>query len=122
MYNTKNISEINRLKFEDFIWLVFAILCIANIYGDDNEIAYLETNNKSYDNKSDMIFEITLFITLLIYIYFFLRNYRAYEKASEEDKNLYAIKLLGSSLLIAGILCLLYFQTKQTSFVGSPAL
>lgn len=122
MYNTKNISEINRLKFEDFIWLVFAILCIANIYGDDNEIAYLETNNKSYDNKSDMIFEITLFITLLIYIYFFLRNYKAYEKASEEDKNLYAIKLLGSSLLIAGILCLLYFQTKQTSFVGSPAL
>lgn len=122
MYNKNIFEEINRLKFEDFLWIVFAFLSIVNIYGDYNEKEFLETNNKNFKETSNIIFETTLIITLLIYIYFFVRNYKAYEKATVEEKNLYTIKLLGSSLLIAGILCLLYFQTKQTSFVGSPAL
>lgn len=46
----------------------------------------------------------------------------AYKYAILEEKNLYIIKLLGSSLLVAEVLCLLYFQAKQTSFTGSPAL
>lgn len=122
MYTENNINEINRLKFENFLWILFACLCISNAYGDYEEIEYLETDNQTYKTKSNKIFTTTLIITLLIYIYFFLRNYKAYEKATIEEKNLYTIKLLGSSLLIAGILCLIYFQTKQTSFTGSPAL
>lgn len=122
MYNKNVFDEINRLNFEDFLWILFAVLALINVYGDYNEKEYLETNNNNFEEKSNKIFEITLIITLFIYIYFFIRNYKAYEKASTEEKNLYTIKLLGSSLLIAGILCLLYFQTKQTSFIGSPAL
>ena len=122
MYGKSNISEINRLKFENFLWILFACLCIMNVYGDYDEIKYLISNNKNFEQKADTIFEITLIITFLIYIYFFLRNYKAYKYATIEEKNLYTIKLLGSSLLIAGVLCLLYFQTKQTSFTGSPAL
>lgn len=34
MYSEKITSEINRLKFEDFLWVVFAILCLINVYGD----------------------------------------------------------------------------------------
>lgn len=122
MYGENDINKINRLKFEDFLWMLFAIISIMNIYGDYNEIEYLKTNNKTFEQKSNQIFEITLMVALLIYIYFFLRNYKAYEQSTIEEKNLYSIKLLGSSLLIAGILCLLYFQTKQTSFIGSPSL
>lgn len=121
--NAKNITnEIDRLKFEDILWIIFAILCIANVYGDYNEIEYLETNNQTFETKANLVFEITLIITLLIYIYFFIRNYKAYEQSLPEEKSIYTIKLLGSSLLIAGVLCLLYFQTKQTSFTGAPAL
>lgn len=122
MYGENDINKINRLKFEDFLWMLFAIISIMNIYGDYNEIEYLKTNNKTFEQKSNQIFEITLMVALFIYIYFFLRNYKAYEQSTIEEKNLYSIKLLGSSLLIAGILCLLYFQTKQTSFIGSPSL
>lgn len=122
MYTENNINEIDRLKFENFLLILFACLCISNVYGDYEEIEYLETDNQTYKTKSNKIFTTTLIITLLIYIYFFLRNYKSYEKATIEEKNLYTIKLLGSSLLIAGILCLIYFQTKQTFFTGSPAL
>lgn len=121
--NTNDIfNEINRLKFENFLWIIFIILSIANIAGDNNDIEFLRTNDKTFKDKSNHIFEITLFVTLLIYIYFFIRNYVAYKNAPEQVKRLYSIKLLGSSLLIAGVICLIYFQVKQTSFVGSPAL
>lgn len=93
-----------------------------NIYGDYNEREYLYKNDKNYKDKANKTFIITIFVTFLIYIYFVVRNYNAYKNASLQDKQLYAIKLLGSSLLIAGAICLLYFQVKQTSFTGTPAI
>lgn len=42
--------------------------------------------------------------------------------ASVEEKKLYSIKLFGSSFLLAGTVLLLYFQTHQDTFVGSPAI
>lgn len=122
MYSEKITSEINRLKFEDFLWVVFAILCLINVYGDCNDKEYLKTHNNTFRKNSNKIFEFTLIVTFLIYIYFFIRNYKAYVKATEEEKRLYVIKVLGSAFLIAGVLCLLYFQDSQSSFIGSPAI
>ena len=116
MNNNNIFEEIKRLNFEDFLWIVFIFLSIMNIYGDYNEKEFLKTNRKSFKDSANSIFELTIIVTFLIYIYFFVRNYNALEKATEEQKNLYAIKLLGSSLLIAGVLCLLYFQRKQRWF------
>lgn len=115
-------KEIKRLNFEDMLWFIFAILSILNIYGDYDDKAYLKTHQQKYKMEANKVFTITLIFTLLIYIYFFLRNYKNYEQATIEEKRLYTIKLLGSSFLIAGIICLLYFQIKQNSFIGSPAL
>lgn len=122
MYDKETLNELKRIKFENFLWFVFAALCIINIYGDYNDEEYLKTHNNAFKTRSNYIFEFTLIVTFLIYVYFFLRNYKAYNKATVEDKQLYSIKLLGSCFLLAGVLCLIYFQTKQTSFVGSPAL
>lgn len=122
MNSNETLDELQRLNFEDGLWILFAILCFMNVYGDYNEKEYVITHDDLFKDNSNHIFELTLLITLMIYIYFFRRNYKAYEKTSEQDKQLYAIKLLGSSFLIAGILCLIYFQTKQSSFIGSPAI
>lgn len=122
MYDQDILNEINRLNFEDFLLLVFIVLSIINIYGDYNEKEFIKTSDRKYKNKANVIFEITLFVTLFIYLYFFIRNYNAYQKAEEKDKKLFIIKLMGSGLLIAGIICLIYFQDKQTSFTGTPAL
>lgn len=121
MDNDRVVREIKRLKFEDFLWIIFIILAIANIYGDHEAIDYLRTDDRYYKKKSTKVFVIILIVTLLIYFYFLIRDYNAYKEASSEKKKLYSIKLLGISLLISGVLCLLYFQINQTSFMGSPA-
>lgn len=122
MFSEKTIEEIKRLNFEDLLWVLFVFLSIANIFGDYNEKEFLKTNDSDFKTRANKIFEITLVITFFIYIYFLVRNYHAYQNASLENKNLYLIKTLGSSFLIAGIVLLIYFQFKQSSFVGSPAI
>ena len=71
MNNENQLREINRLNFEDFIWLIFIILGLMNIFGDYNEKEYLKSNNRMYENYANEIFELTLIITLFIYFYFF---------------------------------------------------
>lgn len=115
-------DEINRLNFEDFLWFIFALLCFLNIKGDKADKEYIKTNNKKYLDESNNIFEFTLIITLLIYLYFFFRNFIFLNRVSDSQKALYRIKLLGSSLLLAGVICLIYFQVNNNSFIGSPAL
>ena len=113
-------NEVKRLKCENIIWLVFASVCIINIVGDNEEIKYVLTNDSSNKQKANKIFETTIFVTFIIYIYFATRNYYALKEAA--NKPLYNIKLIGSLLLIAGIICIFYFQVKQRNFIGSPSL
>lgn len=122
MYVKEAIEELNRLKFENIIWGIFIFLSTLNIIGDINSEKFILTKDKVYEKKSNYIFEFTLIVTLFIYIYFFSRNYKAYQKISDNEKHLYLIKVLGSSFLIVGIILLIYFQTKQTNFLDSPAL
>lgn len=72
-------NEIKRLKFEELLWIIFAIISLLNVYGDKIEEEYVTTNQETYQDKSNKIFKITLIVTLLIYIYFFIRNYKARE-------------------------------------------
>ena len=106
-------NQMKRLKFEELLWIIFAIISLLNVYGDKTEEEYVTTKQETYHDKSNKIFEITLMVTLLIYIYFFIRNYKALEKVPYHEKRLYEIRLLGGSFLIAGILLLIYFQTHQ---------
>lgn len=120
MNNSTN--ELKRLKFEDLLWIVFAILSIMNIYGDQLQKEYIQTSSNYYEERSNTIFEITLTITLCIYIYFFLRNYKSYKNVTSKNKSLYAIKVFGSIFLIVGTICLIYFQENNENFIGSPSL
>jgi hypothetical protein len=115
-------KELKRLRFEDIIWLIFAFLCLFNIYGDELQIKYLYTNENTYQKNSNNIFIFTIFITFFIYLYFFLRNYNNYKDASIETKTLFTVKTFGSAFLIGGILCLLYFQMNNQNFIGTPGI
>lgn len=115
-------NEIFRLQFEDFLWIVFIVLACLNIWGDYDDRLFLRSNNSFYKEESNRIFNFTLFITFLIYLYFFIRNYKKYMEVNNYQKKLYSVKLFGSIFLIVGVICLLYFQSHQNSFVGSPAI
>ena len=115
-------DDLKRLNLEDYIWIVFAILAFLNIVGDNLEKCFIRTNKKIYSDKASDIFMFILIISLIIYIYFFYRNYVFYIKANEKEKENLLIKLIGSSLLIGGVLCLIYFQYNQRDFIGTPAI
>lgn len=115
-------NDLERLDFENIIWIIFIVLAILNISGDNLLKDFIVTNDKSEESYANKIFLFVLVISLFIYIYFFIRNYNAFENANENEKNIFVIKLLGSALLIAGIICLIYFQSKQVDFVGTPAI
>lgn len=119
---SNEMNEIKRLNFENLLWIVFGILCFMNVYGDELEKEYVYTHSNVYEKDSNDVFTFTLFVTFFIYIYFFLRNSNSYKKASLEDKSLYQVKVLGSIFLIAGIICLIYFQMNNENFIGSPSL
>lgn len=114
--------EINRLNFENILWFIFIVLSILNIIGDNYEKKFVSFNDYYYKVEANKIFEFTLIVSFFIYLYFLYRNYNSMNNVSNDMKEFYEIKFLGSLFLIIGILCLIYFQEKQTSFVGSPAL
>lgn len=113
MYYEEIESELSRLRFEDFLWLFYGGIIITNILGNYYEKEYLKTQNKIYDIKSNSIFEIILILTFFIYIYLFLRNYNNYQKAPENEKQVYLIRVFGAIFLIVGILCFIYYQDEQ---------
>ena len=114
-------NQLNRLHYENLLWLIFIVMAVLNIVGDYDEEQLLITNNQIYRKKANEIFYVTIIVTLAIYFYFIRRNATAFKNAKESEKTDYFIKLLGSSFLIAGAICLLYFQSKQTNFIGSPS-
>lgn len=115
-------ENIERLDFENLLWLVFIVLSFLNIVGDEDEKKFLLTNNQEFKDESNHIFTLTLTVTIFVYLYFFNRNVTSLKNAPNNQKELFTIKVLGSVFLIIGIVFLLYFQTRQTSFPGSPAI
>lgn len=117
----KDSNDILRLNFENFIWIVFITISVLNIIADNDEKKFINANNSVYKTEANNIFELTIFIIFLIYIYFAIRNYNALSNADDSQKSLYSIKFIGSIFLVVGSICLIYFQKKQANFMGSPA-
>ena len=109
---------IKRLSFENWIWVGFIIISALDIYGDEEIKKGLTTHDKEKLNKANQLFLILSYITLLIYIYFFIRNYHDYQKHKTKT---YEIRLIGSILFLIGTFCLIYFQKNNTAPTDSPS-
>lgn len=116
------LNELKRLNFENYLWILVSSLALLSILGNQNDKAFIETNNINYKLNANKTFELTLIISLFIYIYYFYRNYNNYKKASPQNRELLIVKLFGSALFIAATILLLYFQYNDRSFIGSPAI
>ena len=62
-------KEIKRLDFEDIIWMVFIILSILNIVGNDNQKKYMISNNQYYEDKAN---NISIFVLTILFIIYFI--------------------------------------------------
>lgn len=116
-------KEIKRLNFEDILWGIFIILSILNIVCNKLQKDYVITNNQYYEDSANNISIFVLTILLLVYLYFFIRNYSMYKNKGYEATQTDLIKVMGSIFFILGTLCLLYFQVhSDDNFIGGPAL
>lgn len=121
--NNKNTEEmIKELTIEDFLSSIFIILGILSIYADQVQKEYIKTNEEKYQDQANTIFNIIVIATFILYIFFFYRNYKNYEKAPQNRKELFKVRLLGSCFFLAGILCTMYFQFNNRNYAGVPEL
>ena len=120
--NNNEFKEIERLNFEDILWVIFVGLSILNIFSNNCQKEYVRSKNKYYEDRANKISIFVLTVLLLVYIYFFLRNYNMLknkERVNKEDR----VKLFGSFLFVVGVLCLLYFQVNsEDNFIDDALL
>lgn len=103
----ENGDLIKRLNFENLVWLTFIIISAIDIYGDELIKKGVTTNDKKLQEMANNLFLFVILVSIIIYIYFFWRNYHDYKKHHNE---LYKIRLFASSLILIGTILLLYFQ------------
>ena len=109
---------IKRLSFENFIWITFIIVSALDIYGDELIKKSVVNNDLKSKDKAENLFLFVALISILLYIYFFYRNYTDYKKYCTND---YKIRLIGSILVLIGTLFLLYFQINNISIDDLPS-
>ena len=107
-------DELERLNFEDYIWIIFIILSILNIVCNKYQKEYVISNNNMYEDIAKKISIFILIVLVFIYLYFFLRNYNMYTRKMDSIKDYDLIKLIGSLLFVIGTFCLLYFQVNSS--------
>ena len=120
--NSEKISEINRLNFEDILWVIFIVLSILNIVSNNLQKEYIISEKQFYENKANNISVKVLTTLVFIYLYFFIRNYNMY-KNKENSTGTDLVKVIGSLLFLIGAICLLYFQVNSDdNFIGGPII
>lgn len=116
--NNDKINLVKRLDFENIIWICFIIISFSNIYGSKLIKKSILYNDKQAENKANKLFLKLTLLSLIIYIYFFKRNYNDYKKTSTKN---FEIRLIGSSLILLGTLCFLYFQLNNPNDEETPS-
>ena len=118
MENIEN--EIKRLKFEDFIAVLFIVTSAINIYANTLHIEYLNTNNQEKERIARDLYLLVTIITIAVYYYFINRNYNFLKEAENkgQDTRLHFIRFVGSIFFMVGILLVFYVLVKSRDIEG----
>ncbi len=116
--NDDTENMVKRLNFENFIWVGFIIVGILDIYGDELIKKGLIQHDSTANKKANKLFLGISTFTILVYIYFLIRNYSDYKKHHNKS---YETRLIGSMFILIGSIFLLYFQLTTTKQTDSPS-
>lgn len=108
-------ERINELVIDEWIWVVFIILSVLNISGDEIEKHYCYYHEQKDKERSRKIFKLTVFVSLLIYIYLAYKNCKKYSIAinTGQDTSIISIRKFASILVVVASTMLLYAQFKD---------
>ena len=116
--NNETEEMVKRLSFENLIWVAFIVISALDIYGDELLKKNIRYHDKKAEQRANKLFTGIAYFSVIIYIYFLIRNYSDYKKY--KNKN-YEIRLLGSIFILIGSICLLYFLKNTTNETDSPS-
>lgn len=106
-------DQIERLKFDDFLYFAFIIAAIIDIYADDKlKKSYMRSGKEK--DVSELYLTASV-IVLLVFFFFGLRNYRQLkhlQKGTEAYNNAF-MRVIGSVFLVFGQLLLLFYLMEQ---------
>jgi len=111
--------QLQRLKTEDLIWVIYLFIAIAAIISDQYERNFILTKNYQSQKKFKMI-NITIFIVaLFIYVYFVLIHYEDIhalkrDAAKKEVLNRHIALISALLFLVGGVLALSVELTSDT--------
>ena len=103
-------NKIKEIETDELIWIIFIILSIINIYGDELHKKSLTTNNQK-SNIAKQIFLLTAISSLLIYFYFLSNSYK--ELQNTDNLELQKTKITGIILIIIGNILIIYFNINE---------
>ena len=110
-----NDTFINNVNTEKILSIIFIIIGVVNIVGDNLLIKFFRTNDIRCRIKSNQIFLFGLIVSFLLYIVIVSRNYSFYiqKKESGQDATPELERLFGSLLILAGFAIIFNFFLKN---------
>lgn len=114
--NNKDIERARELVIDEWIWIVFIILSILNISGDELEKKYCYYHIEKEKLRAKNIFTLTVFVSFLIYVYLAYKNCNKYKKAklANQDTSVISARSIGSILVVIASTLFLTAQLKDT--------
>lgn len=114
----ENKKRIEQINVENFIWIIYFFLIGLCLYGNKYEKNYFLTGNINSKNNYRKISIVIFVIATIIYIYFFIDNYKDVKSLkiydSQKKKTLNKLSLLGSTLVLLSGIIFLYIAIKDT--------
>ena len=115
--NEKRISE---LIIDEGIWIIFIILSILNITGDECEKKHCYNNSIEDKIRAKEIFKFTVFVSFLIYSYLAYKNCSKYrdDKINNKNSNLSGIRCISSLLVVVASVLSLSVQVVDSKAIN----
>lgn len=113
-------ERFSELVIDEWIWVVFIILSVLNISGDEIEKKFCYYHEQKDKEISKKIFIFTVFVSWIIYIYLAYKNCKKYNTAKEkhEDISICGMRRFASILVVIASSLYLYAHFKDTKPVN----
>ncbi len=114
----KEIEEqLNELRIEDYIWIIFIFISIVAIVSDYFERKWLLNKNRKDYQTFKTINIVLLTISFFVYLYFVLLSYKKYKqnygKKSVREMFFTRLDLLASALFLIGGLLNIFIESNS---------
>ncbi len=113
------MERLKQIKIENIVWLIYIILIAICLYGNKLEKQFILFQDNYSKNKYRKVNILIFTIATIIYLYFFIDNYKGVQNLKITDsklkKDLNKLSLLGSSLILISGLIFLYIAITDTN-------